>query len=475
MGTLETKQIFPKHSVKIKMFSYTFILFMIFIIGFECFAYYALKDYHYSNLQNLMYSQASYSTQMYKNYVGDYTLSDNILYERLGFISNLDGQVQIIDKDSTVVYDNIGSTSIGTRIDSEDVKVALEGNTSSGISQADKESDKVLSVSLPLYSKSDQVGVLRTNASLSQTNKDIWKQYFIFIIFGGVAAILGAFIVYYLSRGIFKPIKNLTELAKKYSDGQYEVKSNIKTQDEIGELARTMDQMSENIIEKEALKTEFISSVSHELRTPLTSIKGWSITLQDEGLDEDLVKEGLQIIEKESDRLSDMVEDLLDFSRFTSPKFKLTKTTFDIVESIKTITTQLRPRVKDKEISLLFNYNKPEIEIVADSNRIKQVFINLLDNAIKFTPKEGTVVVNIEDLGENIKCEVIDTGIGISKDEIDKVTLKFYKGTSSESHTGLGLSICEEIVKAHGGELTIRSVEGSGTQVSFVIPKKVIE
>lgn len=475
MGTLETKPATPKHSVKIKMFIYTFILFMIFIIGFEFFAYYALKDYHYSNLKNLMYSQASYSTQMYKNYVGDYTLSDNILYERLGFTSNLDGQVQIIDKDSTVIYDNSASSYVGTKVNSEDVKAALAGNSSSGIGDLKGSSDKVLSVSLPLYSKSGQVGVLRTTASLSQTNKDIWKQYFIFIIFGCISAILGAFIVYYLSRGIFKPINKLTELAKKYSDGQYEVKSNINTQDEIGELARTMDKMSENIIEKEALKTEFISSVSHELRTPLTSIKGWSITLQDEGLEEDLIKEGLLIIEKESDRLSDMVEDLLDFSRFTSPKFKLTKTTFDIVDSIKTITTQLRPRVKDKEISLIFNYNLPEIEIVADSNRIKQVFINLLDNAIKFTPKEGTVVVNIEDLGDEIKCEVIDTGIGISEEEIDKVTLKFYKGTSSESHTGLGLSICEEIVQAHGGELTIRSVEGSGTNVSFIIPKKVTE
>lgn len=474
MGKLKKLWYNIRYSLKVKLFLYAFAIFMIFILGFEFFSYLTLKDYHYNNLKNFMHTQVKLSSELYVNQLGDFTLADNVLNENFSFLNNVDGQIQIIDNSGKVLYDNTASNQIGKVVLAEDVKQALDGTSGTGISFLGTR-EKILSVSVPLNDKSVQVGVLRTSASLKSTDLNIAKQFIIFIIFGSVAAIIGGILSWYLSRRIFKPINKLTEVAKKYSDGQYEEKSNIPYKGEIGELAKTMDQMSENIIEKEAIKTEFISSVSHELRTPLTSIKGWSITLQDDGIDRDLTNEGLQIIEKESDRLSDMVEDLLDFSRFTSPKFKLSKSTFNIIDAAQTIISQLKPRVSEKSINLLFNYNQREIDVVADINRIKQVFINLIDNAIKFTPIEGTIVVNIEDHEEKVVCQVIDTGIGIGEDEIDKVTQKFYKGTSSESHTGLGLSICEEIVKAHNGRLSITSIEGDGTTVEFVIPRKVAE
>lgn len=474
MGKLKKYWYNIRFSLKVKLFLYAFAIFMVFIVGFEIFSYLTLKDYHYNNLRNFMHTQTKLSSELYVSQLGDFTLSDNILNENFDFLNNIDGKVQILDNTGTVLYDNIASDQVGKKILDDDVKQALNSNSGTSINFRNNK-ERTLSVSVPLNDKSVQVGVLRTTASLKSTDLDIAKQFLIFIIFGAVAAIVGGILSYYLSRKIFRPINKLTVVAKKYSDGQYEEKSNISYEGEIGELAKTMDQMSENIIEKEAIKTEFISSVSHELRTPLTSIKGWSITLQDDGIDKELTNEGLQIIEKESDRLSDMVEDLLDFSRFTSPKFKLSKSTFNIVDAAQTIITQLRPRVKEKSINLLFNYNQRDIEVVADINRIKQVFINLLDNAIKFTPIEGTIVVNIEGFDEKVACQVIDTGIGISEDEIDKVTQKFFKGTSSESHTGLGLSICEEIVKAHNGRLVITSVEGEGTTIEFTIPKRVAE
>ncbi|MDO5026273.1 MAG: HAMP domain-containing sensor histidine kinase [Tissierellia bacterium] len=474
MGKLKKNWRDIAYSLKVKLFLYAFAIFIVFILGFEIFSYYSLKDYHYNNLKNFMHTQAKLSSELYVNQLGDFTLADNVLNENFSFLNNIDGQIQIIDNSGKVLYDNIASDQIGQIITDEDVEQALNASSGTSISPF-RHGERTLSVSVPLNDKSVQVGVLRTSASLRTTDLNIAKQFLIFIIFGSVAAIVGGISSFYLSRRIFRPINKLTEVAKKYSDGQYKEKSNIPYEGEIGELAKTMDQMSENIIEKEAIKTEFISSVSHELRTPLTSIKGWSITLQDEGIDKELTNEGLQIIEKESDRLSDMVEDLLDFSRFTSPNFKLSKSSFNIVEATQTIISQLKPRVTEKSINLLFNYNDKKIDVVADINRIKQVFINLLDNAIKFTPIEGTIVVNIEGRDDEVVCQVIDTGIGISEDEIGKVTQKFYKGTSSASHTGLGLSICEEIVKAHNGRLTITSVEGEGTTVEFNILGKVQE
>lgn len=475
MGKLKKTYRNLKYSLRTKLFVNAFIIFMIFVLGFEAFVFVTLKNYQYNNLKNYMHSQAKFAAQTYLNQSSEYSLNDNIRKEYVDFISNIGGQVQIIDTEGVVIYDSIASSQIGQKLDKEDVRIALSSKAATLENEMQGGEEKSMSVSVPLMDRTSQVGVLRITASLRDTDQDILRQFTIFIIFGVISLLVGVLLSYYLSRTIFKPINKLTEVAKKYSDGQYEVKSNIPYEGEIGELAKTMDEMSDNIIEKEALKTDFISSVSHELRTPLTSIKGWSITLQDEGIDPELVDEGLKIIEKESDRLSDMVEDLLDFSRFTSPNFKLSKSTFNIVTIAQSIVKQLKPRVDDKEITLILNYNHDEIAVVADENRMKQVFINLLDNAIKFTPKGGTVVLDMEDDGEDLICEVIDTGIGISKDDIDKVTLKFYKGTSSESHTGLGLSICEEIITAHNGNLEISSIENEGTTIRFIIPKKVIE
>ena len=475
MGQLKKLIYNLRYDLKTKFFYSTFLILLLFVLGFELFTFSILKNYQYNNVKSLLQSEAKISSELYQQVNSGYPLADNVLMERFSFIRNTSGHIQLLDNNGIVIYDNLGSSEIGQEITLSDVTNGLENRVSSLIHKDRDTGEKLLTLSYPLVDRQAQVGLIRLSSSLEETDRQIISKFSIFIILGTIAIIGGAIISMINSKKLFRPISKLTETASKYSDGQYEAKSNIGYFGEIGELAKTMDNMSTNILEKEAMKADFISSVSHELRTPLTSIKGWSITLQDDDIDKDLIIEGLQIIEQESDRLSDMVEDLLDFSRFTSPNFKLTKSTFNVVDNAKVIVKQLRPRVKDKDINLILNYSDENIEIIADENRIKQVFINLLDNAIKFTPREGTVALNIQEEERNLVCEVIDTGIGIPEDEIEKVTAKFFKGSGSESHTGLGLSICEEIVKAHDGELEIKSQEGKGTQIKFTIPKKVIE
>ena len=312
--------------------------------------------------------------------------------------------------------------------------------------------------------------MIRLTTSLTSVNamiaQRIWPSiaFCIFII-----AIVGL-LSFWMSRSIVRPIHSLTAVAAKLADGQYEERADETPRGEIGELARTMNLMSDNIREKEELKNDFISSVSHELRTPLTSIKGWAITLQSEGIKPELVGEGLKIIEKESERLGSMVEDLLDFSRYSSGKIKLSKSRFNLVEIANHILLQMRPRVQEKHINMNYNYAQPVIEILGDEGRIKQVLLNVLDNAIKFTEDEGTVFLSIEIENTMVRITVSDTGIGISEEDIAFVTEKFWKGSSSQSHTGLGLSICEEIIRAHGGSLTIKSKLGVGTSVSATLP-----
>ena len=270
-----------------------------------------------------------------------------------------------------------------------------------------------------------------------------------------------------------EPILKLIDVSEKLAKGDFDAKAEVTGKDELSKLGRTLNFMSENIVRREDMKNEFISSVSHELRTPLTSIKGWAITLQSKEIqnDSDMLNQGLSIIESEGDRLSMMVEDLLDFSRLQSSKFKYDKKNIDIVELVKEVHTQLSPRANNEGINFTFTTVYKTLMVYADKNRMKEVFINIIDNAIKFTDKDGNINILIEVNKDKISISITDDGEGIKEDEIAYVASKFYKGSSSKSQTGLGLSICEEIIKAHDGNMIIKSKYGSGTSVIVEIPR----
>ena len=299
----------------------------------------------------------------------------------------------------------------------------------------------------------------------------IAQRYLVFFLFGFFVIVIGVSISIFLSTKIVNPIEKLTNVALKLADGQLNEKADEIGDYEISKLGSTMNLMSENLVKKEQLKKDFISSVSHELRTPLTVIKGWAFTLQPEAKGNKLLEDGLSIIEKESDRLGNMVTELLDFSELSSGRLIMNKELFDLNELGIFINKQLMPKSSSKKIDMLLNYDESRrVMVMADRDRIKQVFINILDNALKFTDEGGVVLTDIKIEDDKAVVEVIDNGCGISEEEISLVTGKFYKGSNSNSHTGLGLSICEEIVKAHNGNLIIRSVLEKGTVVRIELP-----
>lgn len=457
-----------KDSLKFRLIFFYMVVFFIFIAGFEIFTYISLREYYYNNVKSNMLAQANYSQELYESSISEYTLSEVVLNERFEFLNNIQGQVQILDNTGILYYDNTGDSNVGEVIDDFDSLLINRKWFKFDLDNHGKE----MVLNYPITTNNKQIGILRNITSLEKVNKDILNRMNIFILFGLFSLLTGFVIIYYFSDRFLLPINKLINLANKLSDGRYSEKSDMDYKGEIGELAKTMDELSSNILKKEEIKTDFISSVSHELRTPLTSIKGWAITLQDGDIDKNTINDGLKIIEKEADRLSDMVEDLLDFSRFTSPRFNLSKDGFNIIPVIKNIINQLKIRTNEKNITMIYDYDDDVINIVADENRLKQVFINLIDNAIKFSLENGTIIVSIKkDEEKNLLiCEVIDTGIGIGDEEIELVTSKFYKGTNKESHTGLGLSICEEIILQHNGTLEIFSKLGEGTTIHFELP-----
>lgn len=273
-------------------------------------------------------------------------------------------------------------------------------------------------------------------------------------------------------RGIVKPIREIEATAAKISKGEFEIRINNNYHDEIGELCNAINNMAEDLGRSEEIKNEFISSVSHELRTPLTAIKGWAETMDGNPGDADTVKKGTGVILTETGRLYSMVENLLDFSRLQQRDMKLTKEKLDISAEVEDAVIMFAPRCKQNGIELEYDMPDDIIAVWGDRNRLRQVMVNLLDNAIKYTGVGGKISINIDyDKRKSlVTVSVTDNGTGIHPDDIEKVTQKFYKGKGSKRGSGIGLALVKEIINVHDGTFNVESEYGKYTKMTFTLP-----
>lgn len=473
---MEIKNNFLKFKFKSIIFSIMKII-MIFVtvvvIGFEIFSYRSITNYYESALVGAMLNQAKYNQVLYTNYLSRYNLSEIVIGDKNSFYRDNISQVQILDNSSNVLFDSQGSSNIGKKIKTQDVNNANKGEYSYQKIKNKKTGEEVIALSYPLSDNQKQIGILRLISSTSKVKENVNNQMIVFVFFGLIIYLFALIVSYYAAKKWTVPIKKLTKVGERLAQGDFKVKANESGKNEISELGQTLNYMSENIVKREDMKNDFISSVSHELRTPLTSIKGWAITLQSKEIqkNEEMLSQGLIIIENEGERLSLMVEDLLNFSRLSSSSFQYEKENLNIVEIVREVYHQLYPRSLNEKINFEFKTAYDNIIVDCDKNRIKEVFINIIDNAMKFTDKDGHVDLMITKDDDNVVIEIKDDGEGIKEDEIPFVSSKFFKGSSSKSQTGLGLSICEEIVKAHDGKLIIKSKYTEGTSVTVVIPR----
>lgn len=465
------KNIITKKSIRSTLMIQFLILISLIVIFFEIFLIFTIKNYYYSSATGILESQAKYSTSLYKTHLANSSLSSVILNDKEAFYKDVYSQVQILNNSGQVLLDSVDGNNIGKVLSSTDVLNALSGKDDSLIYKNNLTKINEIAISIPLTNGNEQLGVARFIISMKNIDNMITQRYLVFFLFGFFVLAMSICISILMSKKIISPIQKLTNVALKIADGRLNEKADENGDYEIAKLGMTMNLMSENLIKKEQLKKDFISSVSHELRTPLTVIKGWAFTLQSEAKDNKLLKDGLVIIEKESDRLGNMVNELLDFSEISSGRMLMNKELLDLTELALFINKQLMPKSTAKEIDMIINYDENKhVMVMADRDRIKQVLINILDNALKFTSNGGVILTDIKTEKDIAVIEVIDNGCGISKEEINLVTDKFYKGSNSNSHTGLGLSICEEIVKAHNGNLIIKSVLSKGTIVRIELP-----
>ena len=375
----------------------------------------------------------------------------------------------------TEIFDTDGSLLVSTKGIS--VSYNKELDVTPGVSETmykeDSTGERLFVYTAPLK---DQVGKTYAHIRYTTTLDKMFvlEMAVIAVSVLGIAVVAGLVFIsgLYFIRSIVRPVETITKSAKQISYGDFSIRIEKKYDDEIGNLSDAINDMASELSKIDKLKNDFISSISHELRTPLTAIRGWNETIEmcDPETDGDLIEKGLNIISIETDRLSTMVEELLDYSKIQSGRFQISKSRIDLLRIMMETLDVYTQRAEQANVSIEFEMPPFEPTIIGDGNRIKQVYINVLDNAIKHTPVGGKISVSFLKAGGGYSVIIKDTGAGISEKDLPMVKERFYKGASTKPGSGLGLSICNEIVTLHGGELNIYSKEGEGTKVVITLP-----
>ncbi len=293
--------------------------------------------------------------------------------------------------------------------------------------------------------------------------------------------VLTCLIIYISTYNITKPLRDMSEATKRYSRGDfsYRIKRNNRnTVREFDELSAAMNSMAENLEQFENSRTQFVANVSHELKTPMTTIGGFIDGILDGTIDAQHQKQYLSIVSEEVKRLSRLVVSMLNMSKMEAGEMRIKPERFNLTQQIIGIFMAFEQKINDKKIDIKGLESLSNCYIEADPDMLKQVFYNLVDNAVKFTPRDGEIFTSLSDDGEYVTVKIRNTGKGIKPEDIDHVFERFYKGDKSRSldvkSAGLGLFIVKNIVNLHGGEITVSSIYDKYTEFTVKLKIKLI-
>ena len=383
-------------------------------------------------------------------------------------------ELQIINPSGSIYESTNDLTISGSYPNTPDVTGAIEERKQSSWSgTAPVTGERIMSVSAPIVSRNGTlIGVIRMVTSLSRADIQVVKIVAAALAVGATIVLLVYFSNLYFVRSIVEPVTAVTDTAKRIAAGSYGIQMEKKYDDEVGDLIDAVNDMSMKIKQSEKMKSEFISSVSHELRTPLTAINGWAETIMNgEVRDASDVKKGMGNIVSEARRLTNMVEELLEFSRIEDGRFTLSVEPMDIKAELEDAVYTYTEFFRREGITLTHTDCEEEFPpIPGDPERMRQVFCNLLDNAAKHGGSGKRIDTAIRREGDAAVITIRDYGPGIPEEELPHVKYKFYKGSSKARGSGIGLAVCEEIVTRHNGRLDIGNAEGGGCIVTIRLP-----
>lgn len=438
----------------------------------------SIKNYFYNAAEQMIINKASadfsriqlYSTDMSKN------MNNEIRSIVQSSEDNDEFEVMSINFSGQVNYTSSGFIIEG-QDNPDDYKMALTSPDSSAkyIGYLDN-GEHVMSYTQLILVANNEFSALRYMISLKEIDSFIFNIIITLIVVSAIVIIMVVISGFFFVNSIVKPVRDISAVVNQIASGDMSARINKHSNDELGELCERINHMADELLNSERLKNEFISSVSHELRTPLTAIQGWSETVLSVGTeDRETVFKGMKVINDETERLSEMVEELLDFSRIQSGRFKLVKDKMDVLAELEEAVLIYTQYAKRDKKELIFEEQNALPVIYGDKNRIRQVFINIIDNALKYSDEGDIIKVKAEVLAKRIVITVADTGCGIEEKDLNRVTDKFFKANNKRRGSGIGLAVVREIIDMHDGTFDIESKIGEGTKVTITFPILEIE
>ncbi|EMT39837.1 Signal transduction histidine kinase [Thermoanaerobacter thermohydrosulfuricus WC1] len=458
-------------SIKIKLtISYILLITMI-IIFFGVISTLTLEKYYIDNIIEILTSQGTSFSRVFDSYIDAdiYTISQDVVKK---LATDTNAQVQVLNMEGMLLGDStLSSTPVPVKILTPDVIQAISGG--SGVYTEKINNERVLHVSVPVKNKLNYVAILRLSSSLEEVSNIIKRLVLFLALVLTVSSLVALIIGFFIANELTKPLEMVKKATQEMAKGNFKVRAEKTSNDEIGILADSFNKMAEELGQLEEMKNEFISNISHELKTPLTSIKGFAITAMDLVEKNSELYEYLNIIDEETDRLSRLVDELLDFSKIELNKIKLSFEEVELDKLIEDTVAILRPHASNYGVNLICKKKIDRVVINGDVNRLKQVLVNIIDNGIKACSRGKYVKVFLDIKDKKAVIRIEDQGQGIPQEEIKYIFDKFYRGKNNKySGTGLGLAISKKIIEEHKGTITVESEVGKGSVFTIELPLK---
>ncbi|WP_432404725.1 ATP-binding protein [Wukongibacter sp. M2B1] len=428
------------------------------------------------------------------------SISQDVIQEIETFGPSYNARILIIDSYSNILFYNIPKHSFKGNKKSNDREieaeedfikrnlsvfyndVSIEQNISKGNTFTIVKSDtrfperKAIIVGVPIERDKNTIGYALLNSPLAPIEEmiSILKKQLSIITFGSL--IIGTILALLFAKHFTKPIRQITNTAKKIAKGDFTANVALDSKDEIGDLGNTINNMSQQLGQIENFRRDFIANTTHELKTPISLIKAYAELVKDMDSKNTIsTNEHLQVIIDESDRLNNMVEDILYLSKMESGYSKLKIESFQIVDVINSVIDKLSFFSSSKDISLVLEIDRKETLINGDKEKVHQVFYNIINNAINHSHSNGQVSIKVSDINDIIRVDITDNGKGIPSEDLPYIWGRFYKvdksRTRDSSGTGLGMAIVKNILEAHNFSYGIESEIDNGTNVWFEIPR----
>jgi signal transduction histidine kinase len=380
-------------------------------------------------------------------------------------------EIRLHDPDGNLLFSTIDLVP-----DEDPFWSAIAGGEGYSLLSTPARSERYLSLSVPLSKREETVATLELASSLTEVDRlyaILGPRLLIGVVFS-LVAIAGAGL--YISRNVTRILRETERAAHRISQGDFNYRIKVTSDDEVGQLTRTINRMAQELQQLSQARAQFLSKVSHELRTPLTIIKGFCVTLLRESppLDQ---QRSLQVIDQQTDYLTRLVTDLLELSRSQAGSLQLQVQSVDLVDLAQEVVESLKPRASEQNINFFMEKGTERAVAEIDLERIRQVMYNLLDNALKHTDPGGKVKLSIEADDAKVTIQVRDNGRGIPSDKLPYVFDSFFQVEPQAPGAGLGLSVVKELVEAHGGTVSVESEVGKGATftVSLGIERRLHE